>query len=61
MNKNIYWPSCKVHVFCQILIKLELLREIFEKYSYAKFHENPSSGSQGVPGGQRDGANGSFS
>ena len=28
----------------QILIKLQLSRQIFEKYSNIKFHENPSSG-----------------
>jgi len=27
---------------------------IFEKYSNAKFHENPSSGSRGVPCGRTD-------
>ena len=30
---------------CQILIKLEFSRRIFEKYSNVKFRENPSSGS----------------
>jgi hypothetical protein len=30
--------------FSQILIKHEFYREIFEKYSNMKFHENPSSG-----------------
>jgi hypothetical protein len=27
---------------CQILMKLEFSRQIFEKYSNIKFHENPS-------------------
>jgi hypothetical protein len=29
---------------CQILMKLEFFRQIFEKYSNIKFHEDPSSG-----------------
>ena len=39
---------------CQILIKLEFSRQIFEKYSNIKFHENPYSGSRFVPCGQTD-------
>jgi len=39
-------------------MKLEHSRQIFEKYSSIKFHENPSNGSPVVPcgrtGGQRD-------
>jgi len=35
-------------------MKLELSRQIFEKYSYIKFCENPSSGSRVVPSGQAD-------
>ena len=38
-----------VHVkclFCQILMKFGLFRQIFEKYLHRKFHENPSSGSR---------------
>jgi len=34
---------------------LEFSRQIFEKSSNAKFHENPSSGSRVVPCGQTDG------
>jgi hypothetical protein len=34
---------------CQILIKLEIYRKIFVKYSNINFHENPSSGSRVVP------------
>ena len=34
---------------CLILIKLELSRQFFEKYSYIKFRENPSVGSRVVP------------
>jgi len=36
-------------------MKLEISRQIFEKYSNIKFHENPSSGSRVVPCGQTDG------
>jgi len=36
---------------CHVLIKLQLLLQIFEKYSNVKFHENPSSGSRVVPCG----------
>jgi hypothetical protein len=39
---------------CQILMKIEFCRQIFAKYSYMKFHENPSSGSRVVPRGQRE-------
>ena len=33
---------------CQILMELEFPRQIFEKYSNIKFHENPFSGSRVV-------------
>ena len=36
-------------------MKLEFPRNIFEKYSTTKFHENPSSGNRVVPCGQKDG------
>ena len=39
---------------CQILMKLEFCREIFEKYSNITFHENPSTGSLVVPYGRQD-------
>jgi hypothetical protein len=39
----------------QILIKLELCWQIFEKHSNIKFRDNPSSGSSVVPCGQTDG------
>ena len=39
---------------CQILMKLEFFRLIFEKYSIINFHENPSSGSHAVPCEQTD-------
>ena len=40
---------------CSILMTLEFSRQIFEKYSNIKFHENPSSGSRVVPCGWTDG------
>jgi hypothetical protein len=36
-------------------MKLELSRQIFEKYSNMKFHKNPISGSRVVPCGRTDG------
>ena len=39
---------------CQILMKLEFSRQIFEKSSNIKFHKNPSSGSRVVPCGRTD-------
>ena len=39
---------------CQILMNVEFPRQIFEKYSHVKFHENPPSGSRVVPCGQTD-------
>jgi hypothetical protein len=44
----------KYRYCCQILMKLEFCRRIFEKYSNVKFHENPSIGSGVVPCGQTD-------
>jgi len=35
-------------------MKLEFTRQISEKYSNTKFHENPSSGSRVVPCGRTD-------
>jgi len=35
-------------------VKLEICRQIFEKYTNIKFNENPSSGSRVVPCGRRD-------
>jgi hypothetical protein len=40
---------------CQILMKLQFSRQIFEKYSNIKFNENPSSESRVVPCGEMDG------
>ena len=39
---------------CQILIKLELSTQMFEKYSNMELHENPSSGNRAVPRAQTD-------
>ena len=40
--------------FYPILMKLEYSRQIFEKYSDVKFHENPSNGSRVAPCGRKD-------
>ena len=40
---------------CQILMKLELFQQNFERYWSIKFRENSSSGSRVVACGQRDG------
>ena len=42
----------KYPLFLSILMKLGFSRQIFEKWSNVKFHENPSSGSRVVPIGQ---------
>jgi len=36
-------------IYCQIAMKLEFSRQMFEKYSNVKLHENSSSGSRVVP------------
>ena len=36
-------------------MKLEYSRQMYEKHSIIKFHENPSSGSRVVPSGQTEG------
>jgi hypothetical protein len=51
--KNDINPMQSTRYSCQILIKPEFSRRIFEKYT--KFHENPSSGSRVVPCGRTDG------
>ena len=38
----------------QILMELRFSRQIFEKSSNIKFHQNPSRGSQVVPCGRTD-------
>ena len=40
---------------CPILLKLEISRHIFEKYSNISFHETPSRGRRFVPCGRTDG------
>jgi hypothetical protein len=40
------WSNC---YFIRILVKLEISRQLFEKYVNIKFHTNPSSGSTVVP------------
>jgi hypothetical protein len=42
------------HYSCQILMKLDFSRHIFEKYSNIKFHENPLIRSRVVPCGWTD-------
>jgi hypothetical protein len=44
---TVHKPSCKISGL--IFMKLDISREIFEKYSNIKFHENPSSGSRVLP------------
>jgi hypothetical protein len=39
---------------CQILMKVELFRHVFEHYSNINFHENPPNGSRVVPYGRTD-------
>jgi hypothetical protein len=39
---------------CQILMKIEASRQIFEIYSNIQFHENPPSGRRAVPCGRTD-------
>jgi hypothetical protein len=47
MIENVYCSSCKVPVILnQILMKIKFSRQLFEKYTDVKFHENPSSGSR---------------
>jgi hypothetical protein len=44
----------KYRYSCQILRKLELSRQIFEKYSHTKFYVNPSNWIRVVPCRQTD-------
>jgi len=46
---------CSIRKHCQIFIEFEIPREIFEKSSNIKSHENPSSGGRFVPCGRTDG------
>jgi hypothetical protein len=45
IKKSILAFMNSARYFCQILMKLEFSRQIFEKLSNIKFHENPSNGS----------------
>ena len=62
---NVRRSSCKVGSYsCQILMKIEFSRQIFEIYSNIKLHENPFSGSRLGPcrrTDRRDVANSRFS
>ena len=59
---NVVWlmiivaSDCKVHVkyrfYCYTAMKLQFSRQVFEKYSNTKLHQNPSSGSRVLPCGQ---------
>ena len=42
------------HYSCRILIKLQFSRQIFEKFSNAKFHNNWSRGSRVIPWGRTE-------
>jgi hypothetical protein len=61
MIENVYWCPCTVpsmysaRYSCQILVKLEFSRQIFEIFSKIKFHENPSSRNRVVSCGLTDG------
>jgi hypothetical protein len=51
-HKCIYVLMYRTTFSCQILMKRELHRQIFEKYSDIKFYENLSGGSRVVPWGR---------
>ena len=44
-----------VRYSCPIVMKREFSTQLFEKYSYIKFHANTSGGRRSVPCGQMDG------
>jgi hypothetical protein len=57
--RRIEWGVIKMHIglhvkSCQILMKLEFSRWMFERHSNVKFRENPSIGSRVVPCGQTE-------
>jgi hypothetical protein len=54
MIKTVYWSSRKVPLSCPVLMKIEFSRQIFEKYPYIKFRENPFSGTEFYAGRQMD-------
>jgi hypothetical protein len=49
---NVYWSSSIVPDY--LVSELEFSRQILEKCTNIKFHENPSSGSRVVPCGRTD-------
>jgi hypothetical protein len=56
MTENVCWSSCKVpYILNRFLVTLEFSRQIFEKSSNIKFHENPLDGSRVVPCGRTGG------
>jgi len=54
MIKNEYWSSWKVRLVLSDFNETWFFKQIFEKYSNIKFHENPSSDIRGVPCWQTD-------
>jgi hypothetical protein len=52
MILNVYCIPVNYPLYLSDLMKLEFFRQIFEKYSNIKFHENPSGGSRVVPSGR---------
>jgi hypothetical protein len=55
MIENVYWAFCKLPVILVRFIETWFFsRQIFEKCSNIRFHENPYSGSWIVPCGQTD-------
>jgi hypothetical protein len=59
----VHSSSSSARYSCHILMKLEFSRQILEKCSDIKFHEDPSNGNRVVPCGWTDGrvANSRFS
>ena len=51
---NVHWSSSMYPLFLSDFNETNFSRQIFQKYSNIKFHENPSSGSRVVPYGQTD-------
>jgi hypothetical protein len=54
MINNACWTARKITVIFVRLITLEFSRQVLEKYSNTKFHENPSSGGRVVLIGRTD-------
>jgi hypothetical protein len=53
---SLHRSSCKVQVFLiRCYGNFSFVCRFIKKYSYTKFHENPSSGNRVVPCGQTDG------